>query len=282
MKNADWLALLRPTQWIKNLMIFFPPFLSGSIFTSLSYTASGFFAFISFCCISSSLYVFNDILDIASDTQHPVKKFRPLASGVVHKNNAAVMVLILFVLGLAFSFMTVRSLLPYLLLYSAITILYSLWLKHIPVVDLFCISCGFLVRLQAGGSVFNVKISIWLYLCVFFLSLCLSAGKRLAEQRLLGSSADSHRASLRGYPYGTLDSILLVTSATVLVAYSMYTVSHPQLMYSVPLCTFGLFRYILRVKSGSSGDPTESLIKDIPLLFTSILWAVFVAWSIYL
>jgi decaprenyl-phosphate phosphoribosyltransferase len=104
----------------------------------------------------------------------------------------------------------------------------------------------------------------------------------LSEQYLLGADAAGHRTSLIGYSDGTLDSILQVSAATVLVTYTMYTVVHPQLVYTVPICTFGLFRYILRVKSGNSGDPTESLIRDVPLLCVSILWALLVGWSIYL
>jgi 4-hydroxybenzoate polyprenyltransferase len=161
-------------------------------------------------------------------------------------------------------------------------VLYSIRLKKIPVVDLFCISCGFLIRLQSGGTIFYVEISEWLFLSVFFLSLFLSSGKRLSEQSLLGIDAAEHRASLCGYSVGTLDAMLHITGATVLVTYAMYTVVHPKLVYTVPLCCFGIFRYILRIKSGNSGDPTESLLNDIPLLLVSILWALLVGWSIYL
>src|SRR6185369_13715704 len=120
------------------------------------------------------------------------------------------------------------------------------------------------------------EISQWLFLSVFFLSLFLSSGKRLSEQNLLGVDAVVHRTSLFGYSDSTLDAMLQVTAATVLVTYSMYTLAHPQLVYTVPLCTFGLFRYILRVKGGNSGDPTESLFRDISLLCVSILWALIV------
>jgi len=110
----------------------------------------------------------------------------------------------------------------------------------------------------------------------------LSSGKRLSELNILGIDAVEHRTSLCGYSDGTLDAMLQVTAATVLVTYTMYTLTHPQLVYTVPLCTFGLFRYLLRVKGGNSGDPTESLFKDLPLLCVSILWALLVGWSIYL
>ncbi|NTV48344.1 MAG: decaprenyl-phosphate phosphoribosyltransferase [Geobacteraceae bacterium] len=282
MISMNYLILLRPKQWIKNLMMFFPSFLTGSLFSSSSMSVTGLLAFTSFCCVSSALYIFNDLNDIERDVLHPVKRLRPLPSGVISKLNAAAGALLLGLLSLAVALLFVTPMVPYLLLYAAVTIAYTLWLKNIPVVDLFCISCGFIVRLQSGGATFNVEISEWLFLSVFFLSLFLSSGKRLSEQALLGSDAAGHRTSLCGYPQGTLDAVLLVTAATVLVTYSMYTLVHPHLVYTVPLCTFGLFRYILRVKSGNSGDPTESLLRDAPLLCVSIVWAMLVGWSIYL
>lgn len=276
------MVILRPQQWIKNLMMFFPPFLSGALFSSDCISLTGLLSFISLCSVSSSLYVINDLNDIERDALHPVKRLRPLPSGTVSKRLAVAIASSFGLLGFVLAFFTVQSLIPYLLLYGAVTVVYTKWLKNIPVLDLFCISCGFLIRLQAGGTVFNVEISEWLFLSVFFLSLFLSSGKRLSEQNLLGSIAAGHRTSLCSYSNGTLDAMLQVTAATVLVTYTMYTLVHPQLVYTVPLCTFGLFRYILRVKGGSSGDPTESLFKDVPLLCVSILWVLLVGWSIYL
>ena len=279
---SPFLAILRPRQWIKNLMLFFPPFLSGSLFSSCCVSQFGILSFISFCSVSSALYVFNDLIDIERDELHPIKRLRPLPSRNVSKKLAVIISVSLGSFGLLLSFIAVKQLILYLFLYGLVTVAYTLWFKNVPVVDLFCISCGFLVRLQAGGSVFHVEISEWLFLTVFFLSLFLSSGKRLSEQNLLGASASDHRGSLFGYSEGTLDAMLQITAATVLVTYSMYTISHHQLTYTVPLCTFGLFRYILRIRSGNSGDPTESLLKDVPLLCVSILWALLVGWSIYL
>lgn len=281
MNKFPYVSMVRPRQWIKNLIMFFPPFLGGSLHSSACISVSGILSFISFCCISSSMYVFNDLNDIERDVLHPVKRLRPLPSGAISTRLATAAAISLGLLGFVLSFLAVQSLIPYLLLYGVVTIVYTKWLKNIPVVDLFCISCGFLIRLQAGGAIFNVVISEWLFLSVFFLSLFLSSGKRLSEQNLLGADAAGHRTSLCGYSDGTLDAMLQVTAASVLVTYTMYTLGHPQLVYTVPLCTFGLFRYILRVKNGNSGDPTESLFRDVPLLCTSILWVLIVGWSIY-
>ncbi|WP_279342381.1 decaprenyl-phosphate phosphoribosyltransferase [Geotalea sp. SG265] len=282
MKHLLYLIkLIRPTQWLKNLMLFFPPFLSGSLLTSREYWTTGLAAFFSFCCLASSLYIVNDLCDVKRDRFHPAKRFRPIPSGQVSVKLASVFALILFLTVLLTVVFVVPQLSLFLFLYGFATVIYSVWLKNFPVVDLFCISFGFLVRLESGGAVFRVVISEWLFLSVFFLSLFLGTGKRYAEQSLLGVNSVNHRASLGGYSQGLLDAILHVTAATVLVTYTMYSLTHRQLVYTVPLCAFGLFRYILRVKSGSSGDPTESLLKDIPLLLCSFIWVVLVGWSIY-
>lgn len=282
MKLFPFIALLRPRQWSKNLMLFFPPFLSGSLLTSACLSVTGLAAFVSFCCISSSLYVFNDLNDMERDMRHPVKCMRPLPSGAVSRGGAAVIALILGIVGGGLAAVAVPPMVMYILLYGALTIAYTLWLKNYPVIDLLCVSCGFLLRLYAGGAAFDVEISEWLFLSVFFLSWSLSSGKRLSEFTLLGAAAADHRTSLCGYSAGALEAMLQISAAAVLITYTMYTLVHPHLVYTVPLCTFGLFRYILRVKKGGSGDPTESLFRDVPLLCVSILWALIVGWSIYL
>jgi 4-hydroxybenzoate polyprenyltransferase len=150
-------------------------------------------------------------------------------------------------------------------------------------VDIFCISAGFLLRLQAGGAAFNVVISEWLFLSVFLLSVFLSTGKRLAEKQRLGVAACHHRKALLAYPEGFLEGVLNMTGGAVLVTYTMYVISRHSalLVYTVPLCCFGLLRYILRVKTGKGGDPTESLTKDVPLLLVGMAWVVMVGWGIY-
>jgi hypothetical protein len=119
-------------------------------------------------------------------------------------------------------------------------------------------------------------------LTVFLLALFLSTGKRLSESLTLGTDAGEHRASLACYPFGFLWGALYMTGAAVLVTYVMYVLHKPKLIYSVPLCLFGLLRYILRVSSGKGGDPTESLLKDWMLFVVGLLWVVMVFWSIYL
>jgi len=202
MNRIPFLSMLRPRQWIKNLIMFFPPFLSGSMLSSSFLLLTGTLSFISFCCVSSALYVFNDLNDMAKDELHPVKRLRPLPSGAVSKSLAIFILISLGLLGFVLALLAVQPLIPYLLLYAVVTIGYTTWFKNYSVVDLFCISCGFLIRLLAGGAIFTVEISEWLFLSVFFLSLFLSAGKRLSEQNLLGADAADHRTSLFRWYFG--------------------------------------------------------------------------------
>lgn len=279
---SSYLQLFRPVQWLKNLMLYFPPFLGGSLAVVLRPEA--LLPFMAFSLCSSATYIANDILDRGNDSHHPKKKHRPISSGQVSVAAAGCIGAITLVTGMAIALYVSVHLLLWIVLYLAVSLSYSLKLKQIVLLDIFCISAGFLIRLQAGGVVFGVEISEWLFLCVFLLALFLSAGKRLSEKRQLGEDAHYHRMSLTTYPHGFLEGVMLLTGGSVLVTYAMYVLSrHSQLLlYSVPLCCFGLLRYSLRVQTGSgSGDPTESLTHDIPLLITGIVWSGMVGWGIY-
>lgn len=275
-----YFRLLRPHQWLKNLMLFFPPFLSGALLQP-GMAEKGALPFVSFCLASSATYVFNDVVDAESDRLHPVKKQRPVACGEVPVKGAACLATLLGVAAVLVGLQVPAQFLPFLGAYLLVNVCYSLRLKAIPVVDIFCIASGFVLRLLAGGAACGVVVSEWLFLSVFLLSLFLSTGKRLCEKGGLGSSAGEHRRSLESYPAGFLDIAMAVTGAAVLVTYTMYSLSRHALIYTVPLCTFGLLRYTLRVKTGGGGDPTEALLKDVPLFLTGALWAVMVASAVY-
>lgn len=272
--------LLRPSQWLKNLMLFFPPFLGGELLNP-GVVARGGIPLLSFCLASSSAYVLNDIMDRDRDRNHPVKRKRPLASGSVSLYTAIVLYLFLLSTSVTLAGRISGVFLSIVFAYLAISALYSLYLKNLPIVDLFCVSAGFLLRLQAGGEAFSIPVSEWLFLSVFLLSLFLSTGKRLCEKNTLGDDAGNHRKSLKSYPPGFLDGTMYMTGGSVLVTYTLYVIEHNVLIYTVPLCCFGLLRYILRVKSGLGGDPTESLLKDGSLFVIGVVWVVFVGWGIY-
>jgi len=276
----SYLTMMRPPQWLKNLMLFFPPFLGGQMLFP-GQLLRGALPFCAFCLVSSAGYLYNDILDRERDLCHPEKNKRPLPAGRVGVTGAGILSVALLLAGLALGSLGSVGFLLILLGYVAVTLLYSTLLKSFPIVDLFCISAGFLLRLQAGAEVFRIVLSPWLFLSVFLLSIFLSTGKRLCEYRLLGTGAADHRENLAHYPAGFLEGIMYMTGGAVLVTYAMYTISRHTLIYSVPLCCFGLFRYIFRVQSGQSGDPTESLLKDGALFAVGTTWVLLVAWSIY-
>jgi len=284
MKPLLYLQLLRPSQWLKNLMVFFPPFLAGTVFRE-GVLVSGLLPLVAFCLSSSAVYVSNDLLDRELDRAHPRKRHRLIAAERVGTGEAIGVILILLagvlLLGLHLGGAERLCLLAYLLL----SLGYTLKFRAVPILDLFCIAIGFLIRLQFGGFVFAVPVSEWLFLSVLFLALFLSAGKRLNEKVSLAESAGSHRRSLLGYPDGFLDGIMYMTGTAAMVTYTMYVVSNvvskQLLLYSVPLCCYGLFRFLQRVQSGRGGDPTESILKDPQLFTVGLCWVFLVGWGIY-
>ncbi|RQW84313.1 MAG: decaprenyl-phosphate phosphoribosyltransferase [Geobacter sp.] len=261
-------------------MLFFPTFLGGELLVP-GILARGLVPFVAFCLASSSAYVLNDIMDRERDKSHPRKSKRPLPSGGVSLLGASVLYILLLALALFLSSSVSPVFIAILLAYLLVSVSYSIYLKHLPIIDLFCVSAGFLFRLQAGGEAFGVEITAWLFLSVFLLSIFLSTGKRLYEKNALGENAVNHRRALESYPPGFLDGTMYMTGGAVLVTYTLYVIEHHVLIYTVPLCCFGLLRYIMRVKSGLGGDPTESLVKDAPLFVVGLLWALMVGWGIY-
>jgi 4-hydroxybenzoate polyprenyltransferase len=277
-----YLSLLRPAQWLKNLMIYFPPFLGGTFFTSVLRPAA-LIPFTSFCLASSATYILNDLLDIENDRNHPDKRLRSLPSGRVSPSSAGMLALALALVSVTLAWTVSTSFLLFLLVYGLVSSAYSIRLKEYALVDIFCISAGFLLRLEAGGAAFGVAISEWLFLSVFLLAIFLSTGKRLSEKNRLGATAANHRKALDTYPEGFLNGTMYMTGAAALVTYTLYVITRHSavLIYSVPLCCFGLLRYILRIQSGKGGDPTESLLRDLPLFIVGLAWAMMVGWGIY-
>ena len=274
------IKLFRPHQWLKNLMIFFPPFLGGALLTP-GVLSRGIVPFAAFCCASSSVYIFNDIIDIQQDRAHPVKKLRPLPAGAVTVPVASGVSCLLLVTATLLGYLVSTSFLLLLLAYLAVSWSYTLWFKHLPLFDIFCIASGFLFRLLAGGEAFGITVSEWLFLSVFLLAIFLSTGKRLGEKGYLGRHAGVHRKALDTYPDGFLDGTMYMTGGAVLVTYTLYVIAHHRLIFTVPLCCFGLLRYILRVKSGREGDPTDSLLKDPILFLVGVAWVAATAWGLY-
>jgi len=281
MNLKAYCTVIRPRQWLKNLMILFPPFLSGALLHP-SLLVRGIEPLAAFCLASSATYLVNDVIDADSDANHPRKCHRPIPSGAVSRRAALGLAVILAVAGILLGLRVGTGFLLFLCLYLGVSWAYSWRLKQVPVVDIFCIAFGFVFRLYGGGEAFNVLISDWLFLTVFLLAVFLSVGKRRSELEQLGNNAIPHRPSLAAYPQGFLDSAMYLTGAAVLVTYALYAINTSLMVYTVPLCLLGLLRYLLLVGSGGEGDPTEALLRDGMLLTISLLWAALVGLSVYL
>lgn len=296
--NAKALIVaLRPQQWVKNVFVFaalvFARGTRGALFDEhLDDVRRTCFAFLAFCFGASAIYVVNDVLDVESDRKHPEKRRRPIAAGVI--GIQAALVLAAFSAGLAVLFAHLAdgspvAVLPIVVGYMLLNLAYSVKLKHVVLVDAFCIAAGFLLRVIAGALAVPAHISHWLLLCTMFLALFLALCKRKAEMDLLGEDSGDHRAILREYDHRFLDQFVTVMSACAIVTYTMYTVSDETaanfgkdnlLVWTVPFVVFGLGRYLLLVSTKKGGgSPTRILLGGDALFALNTLgWMAMIAW----
>jgi 4-hydroxybenzoate polyprenyltransferase len=273
------LTALRPKQWTKNLIVFV-----GAVFAlrmtdpqAMVLAAGGF---VVFCLLSSAGYLVNDVLDVEADRQHPTKRFRPIASGTLDERaalalgSALVLSALVFATALSPAFAVIAS------AYLVLTVLYSVKLKHLVLIDLFAIAAGFILRVVGGSVVIDVPVSPWLYVCTILVALFLGLAKRREELQVLAESASEHRRNLSEYTIELVDQLMVIVTSATIMAYSLYTFSAPNLpqdgamMVTIPLVLYGLFRYLYLVRvKGLGGSPEELLLGDRPLLVTAIAWA---------
>jgi decaprenyl-phosphate phosphoribosyltransferase len=279
-KFLTYINLLRPHQWLKNLLILFPPFFAGTLFER-SALGDVFFSLAAFSLIASSGYIINDIIDRDADKNHAKKRNRGIPKGVVSTRFAVILSVVLCVLGLYLSTFVSSRLWIYGAIYFVVSFLYTLSLKHIVILDIFAIAFAFLIRVLAGGEAFNVRVTNWLFLTVFLVALFLATGKRVGELISLGAEADKHRKIFSHYSRTFLEGLLWSSASAALVAYALYTIDNTNKMfYTVPIAAFGLFRYIFIVQQGK-GDPTEALLGDWQIMSTGIIWATMIGLIIY-
>lgn len=282
MTTIEILKSLRPQQWIKNFFIFAPLVFSRNLLNGplLIKTAE---AFVAFCLVSSAHYIFNDLRDIEEDRRHPVKCLRPLASGRLKKGPAVAALLVIAAAGLGLAATLGLPFFLAALSYLVLQTVYSMWLKHVVIMDIFVIAAGFVIRVVAGGLAIRVEISSWLLLCTMLLALFLAMGKRRYELVLLDKDAASHRPILREYSTDLLDQMISVVTSSTLVAYCLYTISAEtvakfgthHLVFTVPFVLYGIFRYLYLIhRKGGGGTPEALIIRDKPLLAAIFLWVV--------
>ncbi len=284
------LVELRPLEWSKNLLVFSGLIFSRSL-TDPHNIAISLAGFVLFCCASSGVYLFNDLCDINADREHPIKKHRPLASGVLSVNLARSVMMVLFAAATVGALWLSHGFAVIIGVYLATCLAYSLKLKDIVILDVILIATGFVLRAISGAVIINVEVSEWLVLCTSMVALLVGFGKRRHELVLLAETAESHRRALSDYSVEFLDSIMNICAGAAVLTYALYTradetverVGSRAMLLTIPFVVYGVFRYLFLIhKREAGGDPVQILIRDRPTLLNLVLWIVTAGLVIYL
>lgn len=286
----QYLKLLRPSHWAKNLFLYIPLFFAGEIF-NLQKVVELLIGFLAFSLIASSIYVINDYKDVEADRLHPVKCKRPIASGAVSKPAA----LVFFVLCLAIGGLLAWYVKPKFAfvvgIYFIINILYTFGLKNISILDILILSTGFVLRVKAGGVAGSVAVSEWLMIMVFLLALFMAIAKRRDDVLIKTQSGQDMRKAVKGYNMDFMNVMLALVSAVIIVAYLMYTMAPVtmarfgtyRLYYTCLFVIGGLLRYLqITYVENNTGSPTKILYKDRFIQLTILLWVLSFYVIIYL
>jgi 4-hydroxybenzoate polyprenyltransferase len=289
-----YLKLLRVEQWVKNLFVFVPLFFSGNI-KNIDLLSKSIFAFIIFSLASSMVYILNDYNDIEADKQHPEKRKRPLASGAISKSKAIgvlvglVIADILLVLFAQFYFEEILWKFAAIIgFYFVMNLAYTFKLKHVPIIDIFIIATGFVLRVLAGGYITGIKISQWAVLLTFVLALVLAIGKRRGELINAQVSGKTRRA-LDGYNVQFADITLSISVTLAIICYLMFTLSpevqakfHERVFYTVIFVVFAFLRYLQQtLVYNRTESPTKIVYRDRYIQVTLLLWVATFLIQIY-
>jgi len=274
-----FLQLIRAKQWVKNLFIFTP-----MIFVfhplDISTIVASILAFIAFSLTASSVYIFNDINDVTVDRLHPRKKFRPIASGKVRVNYAYFIAGVLISIGLSIGFYLGTRNFIVLLFYVFMNLAYTLKLKRIAIIDIFCIATGFVLRLFMGGYATSIELSRWIIVMTFLLAIFIALGKR-RDDMIIFQNGGKVRKSIEGYNIKLIDYSMVISASVTLVAYLMYTMSSTtiqkmgtsNLYITFFFVLLGLMRYLqLTFVLETSGSPTEIFFRDKFIQLSVLSW----------
>ena len=278
-----WFNSLRPHQWIKNGFILAPLVFAQKVF-SVHELVESVQAVIAFCALSSAVYIFNDLVDLEADRNHPVKRKRPLASGAV-STRLAVVTGVIFVIGamlwgwgLGYHVFIIMG------IYLVIQLLYNVRLKEVVILDIFCVSSGFFLRVMAGANAIDVPMSRWLIICSILIAMFLTLCKRRNELMILGKDkAGSHRKVLDEYDVHLLDQLIGIIAGSTLLSYLLYCLSEEtmekfhtdRLIYTFPFVLYGVFRYLYLIHhKREGGSPEKLFFSDRPLLLSVVLWGL--------
>ena len=274
----DYLKLMRVHHYIKNLLVFAALVCGGQLFHTKK-LVSGIVAFITFCVVSSVVYIINDIRDVEKDRRHPTKCRRPIAAGKVSIKNAwglAMFLLMIAVICNCFIFHLTSTVL--LILYLVLNLAYSFGLKKVPIVDVAILVAGFLIRILYGALVTELTISNWLYLTVIALSFYLALGKRRNEMKQIGDG--DTRQVLNAYTVNFLDKNMGMCLALANVFYALWSTdektitfyNNEYMIFTVPIVLLITMKYSLDIEGESDGDPVEVLLHDKVLLTMCVLY----------
>ncbi len=281
------IRLLRVKQWIKNLFVFIPLVFSFS-FVTISKDINVLLCFILFCVVSSIIYIVNDLIDKDKDRLHPVKRYRPLASGEISPKAALGLIsggVVAALLGFAIMFLRDLASVNFVIfLYFILNIFYSFKLKNIVLLDVFVIAFGFLFRVYAGAFACGVPVSDFLLLTTLFLSLFLGFSKRKFELY----KSDSSRAVLKNYSIELTNQFVIISAALTIMCYTMYTLEPViirnfagYMVYSVIFVIYGIFQYLLITNRDGIDDPTENLYSDKGMIIICLLYVIYICFGIW-
>ncbi|HPB56548.1 MAG TPA: decaprenyl-phosphate phosphoribosyltransferase [Candidatus Aminicenantes bacterium] len=280
---SQYFTLLRPHQWVKNSIVFAPLIFSRH-FLEVSSVLKTLLTFFGFSLLASASYVLNDMVDREKDRIHPVKRNRPLASGSVSLKEALILLFLCLGAGTTILLLQARGVVWVGLAYFLMVTLYSFFLKSIVILDILIIAIGFDLRAFIGSLAIGVTLSPWLIISVFLLALFLASTKRRQELVKL-DGANQHKRVLSFYSPALLDQMVSILASTTLIAYTLYTLAPVRgavkregeelLFLTVPFVVYGIFRYLYLIyKKNDFGDPTDTLLKDLPLLIDLGLWGI--------
>ena len=278
---------MRPRQWVKNVLVAAAPLAAGSLFAPGVLRGVGL-AFVAFCLISATVYLLNDVRDIEEDRLHPRKRLRPIAAGELPVPGALALAVLAAGAGFGLALLASVVLVVTLAVYLLLQILYSLFLKHLPVVDLAMVASGFLLRAVAGGVATGIVLSQWFLLVASFGSFFMLAGKRYSEMKSLGADAGTRR-SLGRYSESYLRFAWMLAAVMVLISYSLWAfetpgstaLGVPWTALSIAPFTLGLLQYALEVDAGEAGEPEEVVLHDHVLQGIGLVWLVLIAVAVF-
>jgi len=285
----EYFNLFRFKQYLKNFFIFLPLFFGVKLF-DFNLLIKVFGAFAAFSLITSAVYILNDYFDIEEDKLHPVKKNRSFASGKISKSSAFPVVVILLILGGSFLAIINSTAFWLAASYLILNILYSLKLKHVPIIDLFIISSGFLIRLFIGSAVTGVNLTDWILIMTFLLALFLALSKRRDDVLIYLATGAKTRKAIDGYNIDFLNAAMVIMASVSIVSYIMYTISpeamykaHSQWLYLTAIFViFGILRYLqITMVENESGSPTNILLKDRFIQLSIIGWIITFGFLLY-